>query len=421
MQTNEKQPYGERPDEEEGKTSNAKCCGSKRAAYIVKGTIFFVILIIVIALVVLPQLFGGFNGNDSERNAALPEPTAIPEDVPPEEHPPPPSANETKKDPRLSQSFYGIDYTPHGTLYRENCGVQYQDVVEDINILQQLTTRIRLYGMDCDQAHLVFKAIQQLKANMGVVLTLWVDGNNTTYKRQYDTFLKLLKEYGSDHILGVSVGNEAVFRKQIMTDELIQMIKDVKKKLKQEGYPNIPVYTTEINDLKLLIPAEDAVMDNVHPFFAGTLVEDAANWTWQYYYDVDQYPTMKIAQQLDMNKTQAKPAIISEIGWPSHPEDRPVQAAIPSIDNQRILLETFVCEANRRNLPYFWFEFKDQPWKTAAFNETRESYWGLFDKDRKLKHARLPKCQVNSWQKGNYTVIQPEPLRTHSNDVEIEE
>ncbi|KAI9497083.1 glycoside hydrolase superfamily, partial [Zychaea mexicana] len=302
------------------------------------------------------------------------------------------------KDPRLSQSFYGIDYTPHGTLYQEHCGVKYQDVLEDIKILKQLTTRIRLYGMDCDQVSLVLKAIQQLKANMGVVLTLWVDGNPNTYKRQHDSFWKVLGEFGADHIIGVSVGNEAVFRKQIVTSDLIQLIQDVKHQLAKSGYPRIPVYTTEIRDLQQLIPEEDAVMDNVHPFFAGTLVEDAANWTWQYFYDVDQYPTLKMAQQfgLDGNKTQTKPAIISEIGWPTHPQDRKVQGAVPSIDNQRILLETFICEANRRQLPYFWFEFKDQPWKAATFNETRESYWGLFDKDLKLKHARLPKCQVDS-------------------------
>ncbi|KAI9270362.1 glycoside hydrolase superfamily [Phascolomyces articulosus] len=397
-------------EQEEGKkTSNDQCCGSKRASYILKGCIFTAILLIITALVVLPQVFGGLtsSGNNDDK-ARLPTPPST--DDPPTENSLPHKNNTFTPDPRLHQAFYGIDYTPHGTLYQQNCGIKYQDVIKDINILRQLTTRIRLYGMDCDQASLVLKAIKQLKINMGVVLTLWVDGNSVTYKRQYNAFWNLLKEFGGDHIIGVSVGNEAIFRKQIATNKLIQLIKDVKHKLTQSGYPHIPVYTTEIKDLPQLIPEEDAVLDNVHPFFAGTLAKDAANWTWEYFYNVDQFPTLLSAKQLGLDRAQTKPAVISEIGWPTHPKDRKVQAAEPSIDNQRILLETFVCEANRRQLPYFWFEFKDQPWKAVEFNETRESYWGLFDKDLKLKHARLPNCQVDQWQKGNHTVIQPEPL-----------
>ena len=158
-------------------------------------------------MVVLPQVFGGMTSS-GDPNAQFPNPTSADS---------PYSTNTTSShngdttftpDPRLHQSFYGIDYTPHGTLYQKQCGVKYQDVLEDMKILQQLTTRIRLYGMDCDQASLVFKAIEELKANMGVVLTLWVDGNPVTYSRQYNSFWEVLNKFGSDHIIGVSVGNE---------------------------------------------------------------------------------------------------------------------------------------------------------------------------------------------------------------------
>ncbi|KAI7860193.1 glycoside hydrolase superfamily [Circinella umbellata] len=403
--------------QEEGKKdSNDRCCGSKRASYILKGCLFTVILLIITALVVLPQVFSGTASavdNSNDAKSRFPAPTSV--DPPyPTNTTSSPNNNDTAftPDPRLHQSFYGIDYTPHGTLYQKQCGVKYQDVLEDMKILQQLTTRIRLYGMDCDQASMVLRAIKQLKANMGVVLTLWVDGSSVTYNRQYNIFWQVLKEFGSDHILGVSVGNEAIYREQIVTSDLIKLIKDVKNRLQKSGHSHVPVYTTEIKDLPNLIPEEDAVMDNVHPFFAGTLVEDAANWTWEYFFNVDQYPTLLTAKQLDLNASQTKPAIISEVGWPTYPKDSKVKAAEPSVDNQRILLETFICEANKRQVPYFWFEFKDQPWKAIEFNETRESYWGLFDKDLKLKHARLPDCYTDKWKKGNNTVIQPEPLRS---------
>ncbi|KAJ8664137.1 hypothetical protein O0I10_000416 [Lichtheimia ornata] len=387
---------------------------SKRTSYVIKGCTIALLLVIIAALVALPQMFGGSTNNDDNNNRHHDNTASSPPPPPPPPVPSPhPSGPNTTiiRDTRLHQSFYGMDYTPHGSQYYEGCGVTLDAVLEDIKIMSQLTTRVRLYGMDCDQAGLVVQAIKLLRVDMGVMLTLWVDGNSTTYQRQYNTFWKFLQDHGADHVLGVSVGNEAVYRRQMEASDLITLMQDVKQRLKSMGLEQIPVFTTEIRDLKHLIPHEDAVLDNVHPFFAGTRPEDAADWTWQYFYDVDQYPTL-IDAKGRMQETQAKPAIISEIGWPTEPAAHRVKGAVPSIANQQTLLDTFVCQANQRQLPYYWFEFKDQPWKAALFNETRESYWGLFDKDLNLKPSRIPKCNhnVHSWQKGKYTVPQPAPL-----------
>ncbi|KAJ3992747.1 hypothetical protein F5050DRAFT_1853544 [Lentinula boryana] len=53
------------------------------------------------------------------------------------------------KDSSLKQSFWGIAYTPEGTLYPD-CNAKLLDVVTDIQLLSQLTTRIRVYGADCN-------------------------------------------------------------------------------------------------------------------------------------------------------------------------------------------------------------------------------------------------------------------------------
>ncbi|KAI9030668.1 glycoside hydrolase superfamily [Phycomyces nitens] len=311
-------------------------------------------------------------------------------------------------DSRLARSFWGVDYTPHGTQLQFKCGVTQEEVIEDLRLLYQITPRIRLYGMDCNQADYVMNGMRILNIDMGVILTIWVDNNQTTYQRQYNNFWRVLETYGGDNIIGVSVGNEALFRKEVSVSTLVAAIRDVKQKMISLGYPDIPVYTTDIRELPKIMPEQDAVLDNVHPFFAGTLAQDAANWTYHYFYGVDQYPTIKLAEKLGQNKT--KPAMISEIGWPTFPEDGSIQAAVPSIENQQILLDTFICQANRRGLPYFWFEFKDEPWKQAMFNETRESFWGIFDKDNNLKVPSLPNCTLPLWKKGDLYIPQPKPL-----------
>ncbi|KAM3587182.1 hypothetical protein VKS41_002219 [Umbelopsis sp. WA50703] len=315
-----------------------------------------------------------------------------------------------ENNPSYIRSFWGIDYTPRGAQMDLGCSVTQDEVIEDLKILYQLTPRIRLYGMDCNQATLVLNGMNALGIDMGVIMTIWVDGNSTTYQRQYDTFWKTTENFGYDRLIGVSVGNEAIFRKQVTVDDLVNKMEDVRKGLADAGQSHIPVYTTDINELDTLLPHMDAILDNVHPFFGGTTAELAANWTWKYFYDVDQYPVLKFAKT---SGTQ-KPAIISEIGWPSYPANGTVKGAIPGIPQMQRFMDDYVCEANKRGVPYYWFEFKDEPWKQWMFNETRESYWGLFDENSTLKNLTLPNCPMDPWKKGDLNVPQPVPLNTTS-------
>lgn len=107
----------------------------------------------------------------------------------------------------FSYSSDGMCYTPINTQY-PGCGDTQQNVTEDIQILSQLTTRLRLYGSDCDVNNMVLTAIEETKVDMTVWLAVWVDGNQTTYDRQVAAVVDALKKHGADHVGGVTVGNE---------------------------------------------------------------------------------------------------------------------------------------------------------------------------------------------------------------------
>lgn len=114
-------------------------------------------------------------------------------------------------DSRFSRSFWGIDYTPQNAQLDLGCGSTQDDVVEDLKVLWQLTPRIRIYGLDCQQGDFILNGLKLLNISMGVILTIWVDNNMTTYERQYNTFFDLMKTYGYDQIIAVSVGNEGTY------------------------------------------------------------------------------------------------------------------------------------------------------------------------------------------------------------------
>ncbi|OZJ05209.1 hypothetical protein BZG36_02436 [Bifiguratus adelaidae] len=289
------------------------------------------------------------------------------------------------RDRRLHKSFYGLNYTPQKSQLPW-CGDTLQDVIDDVKIMSQLTPRLRLYGTDCNVANWTLYAINALKINMGVILTVWVDGNSTTYDRQHKDVLNVLKAYGTAHIDGISIGNEVLFRASnqanlsIVAEDLYSKIETVKQELSFNGWGSVPVFTTDVSyeTNSTLVNIEDKVSGNIHPYFAGTTVETAANWTIGY------------TQNNMIPISAGKEFIISEVGWPT--EGSTYQGAVPGTDNLQYFLNSFLCRANQiSNMPYYFFEAFDEPWKSSY--GVLETSWGLFDKNKNLK-VNIPDCEV---------------------------
>ena len=138
------------------------------------------------------------------------------------------TASDLKTDPSLKRIFNGMDYTPINAQY-PGCGSIQANVTADVAILQQLTTRVRLYGTDCEQITMTLNAIQDLKVNMTVFVGVWVDNNSTTLERQLNAMYDILQKYPTDLIEGIAVGNEVLFRQDMTETQLISLIQDVRK------------------------------------------------------------------------------------------------------------------------------------------------------------------------------------------------
>ncbi|KAG0049302.1 hypothetical protein BGZ89_004282 [Linnemannia elongata] len=334
-------------------------------------------------------------------------------------------------DPNLRKVFYGIDYTPRGSQ-EPDCRVNLGNVIDDIKILSQVTTRIRLYGMACRQTEDVMKALQYLDLpDMQVILTLWVDSNKASWEKQTRLFWNLIDNnlvmdagtYTSDmlheqaarsadtitiskvasRIIGISVGNEVLFRNEDPTkkkdhvplETLDAYIQEIRRGLRDRAAsaassPNptysalgqqlaqIPIFSSDLGrNAHQIVDKVDWVLSNIHPFFAYTSASQAADWAFANFKD----ETLKAAR--------GKPAMISEVGWPSGPSSAALGPAVPSIENLQTFVDTWVCQANKKNVPYYYFEAFDEPWKNSI--NPRESQWGLMTVDRKLK-VTIPNC-----------------------------
>ncbi|KAF9145359.1 hypothetical protein BGX30_009369 [Mortierella sp. GBA39] len=298
--------------------------------------------------------------------------------------PPTPPITQFTPDPNLRKAFYGVDYNPAKAMMPW-CGATLQPVINDMMLISQITNRVRLYGMDCNQADLTFQAIGALGLNktMQVVLTIWVDKNQTTYQRQHDTLFQVLDTYGTEMVSGISVGNEVLFRKDRTLSELDSLMKAVKEEIKTRYGKSIPIFSSDVGGEMSpeLASISDMLQGNIHPYFSGTLAANAANWT------MSEYESKIAANPTPM----ALKGVISEVGWPSAPASAVyLNGSVPGLANMQTVVDNFVCQANTAGIPYYWFEFKDEPWKVDP-EVPVEPFWGIFDKDGKLK-IKIPDC-----------------------------
>ncbi|KAF8974172.1 glycoside hydrolase family 17 protein [Flammula alnicola] len=309
------------------------------------------------------------------------------------------------KDSRLHKAFYGMAYTPDGSLPDYGCNSTLSAVIQDIQLMSQLTSRIRLYGADCNQTALVLEAIKQTKVDMQVYLgNFVVDGDTTAYERQRDVLKSAIQTYGTDHIAGLTVGNE--FMLNYVTEHniadpnsaaadtgaavLVANIADTRSMLSSLNLAKtIPVGNSDAGSYfnTKVLEAVDYGLSNVHAWFANTTATAAASWVNTFFNETNVQPAALLPNTPKM--------YIAETGWPTASKDAGNAnngAADASVANLQVFLDTFVCQANTGGVPYFFFEFVDETWKDIKYGGV-EGHWGLFDKDRNLKSGlTMPTC-----------------------------
>lgn len=305
------------------------------------------------------------------------------------------------KDSRLKQSFYGICYTPLNSQYPA-CGSVQANVTEDIQLLSQLTPRLRLYGADCNVSEFVLTAIEETKVNMTAYLALWVDDDAATWERQFSETKTVLTKHGVDHVDGLIVGNEYILDGGNVT-YLLEKVSEVRTWVESQNYSkNLTIGTADAGSSLTTTMAEgvDVLWSNEHAWFAGTTVADAAGWTWSYTNDNIPYEAVSAA-------TNNPELIVAETGWPTNANDTAdltYEGAVAGTSELQTFLDTFICAANQNitaqvaageNLPsskYYFFEAFDEPWKSIYGGV--EPYWGLFDSNKELKNITIPDCQA---------------------------
>lgn len=238
-----------------------------------------------------------------------------------------------------------------------------QQIEEDISLLSGQAHSIKTYtsleGME---------VVPEIAAEYSVHLAMgaWIDNNLEKNRREIESLVLLSNQYPKA-IVRVLVGNETLLRQNVDVEQLIDYIREVKKRTWK------PVSTEENWDMWLKHPELAAEVDfiavHILPYWGGIPLEKAVDFVFEKY------------QELQIT-FPGKPIVITEVGWPS--DGQPYGQATASLANQAKFLREFLNRATEEKLIYYVVEAFDQPWK-IEIEGTAGAYWGLFNIDRQLK------------------------------------
>jgi glucan 1,3-beta-glucosidase len=194
----------------------------------------------------------------------------------------------------------------------------------------------------------------------------WLGKDEELNKIEIANLIKLAKD---GYVDIAAVGNEVMYRQDLTEDRLLEYIHQVKKAIPNVDVGYVDAYY-EFTERPKITEACDVILANCYPFWEGCEM----NYSLIY---------MKQMFQQAVKAAQGKKVIITETGWPNKGTN--CEGAEPSQENAlRYFLNAQQWSAED-NIDLFYFTSFDESWKVGDEGDVG-AYWGLWDKDGKLKH-----------------------------------
>ncbi len=273
--------------------------------------------------------------------------------------------NKANQSPSWDGTIMGLSFNPYHSEDHPDQGIHpsTEDIQEDLARLKGTAHAVRTYS--------VMNGLEKIPAladevGLNVSIGAWISTVNKTNEQELQNLVKLSNSK-SNNIVRVLVGNEAILRADVSVDEMIGLIKRVKKSVWR------PVSTAEPWHVWLenpeLVDAVDFIGVHILPYWEGIPVDKAVDYVLMRYRELrTTYPNKQV--------------VIMEVGWPSDGASR--QGAKPSLANQAAFLRGFLNVARAEEMTYYIVEAFDQPWK-RQIEGTVGAYWGIYDAERNPK------------------------------------
>lgn len=273
----------------------------------------------------------------------------------------------------------------------------YEEVLEDLLILQGHWKYLRLYDVD-HHAETVLEVIKKENLDFKVMLGAYIvaEMNNhgcpwgggvyteeeLSNQKAFNTkrvrkLIALAHNY-PDIINALSVGNEACVD---WTDHYVPVHRVIELAEWVKAEADQPVtfcenYVPWLNKLKPLGEVLDFISIHTYPVWEYKNIHEALDYTQANYNAVSEvYPD--------------KPVVITEAGWATNSNGRGIEPHNVGEDLQEIYYEDLMGWTEKEEIITYVFEAFDEPWKGSHHPFEPEKHWGLFKVDRTPKRVAV--------------------------------
>jgi exo-beta-1,3-glucanase (GH17 family) len=242
-----------------------------------------------------------------------------------------------------------------------------EQIDEDLKLLADKTYTIRTYS-----SSLGMKVIPELarKHGLNMIQGAWIGYLDADARLEIEALVEAANKY-PDVIKRVIVGNEVLLRGEREPQELVEYIREVKKRVKQPvSYADVWSMYMKYPDL---IKEVDFITIHILPYWEDEPIPvgNAPAHIERIYKQVQ-----KEAETI----SPGKPILIGESGWPSVGRQR--GWAIPSVVNQATFTRSLLKVAADNHFDVNIVEAFNQSWK-SELEGVIGANWGLFSVDRK--------------------------------------
>lgn len=264
----------------------------------------------------------------------------------------------------LEAGMHGLCSSPYQEGQEPGDQLSEEQVRRRLEIMKPYTNWIRSFS--CTEGNEMIPRIAK-EMGMKTLVGAWLGDDPEINEKEVQGLIQLAKD---GYVDIAAVGNEVMYRGDLTEDELLVFLNRAKDEIPNEipvGY--VDAYY-EFTERPAITEACDVILANCYPFWEGCDLD------YSLLYMKDMYNRAARAGN-------GKKVIISETGWPS--QGTPLQGAFPSEENAIKYFINTQKWSKEEDIEIFYFSSFDEGWKVGAEGDVG-AYWGIWDKDEKLKY-----------------------------------
>ena len=264
----------------------------------------------------------------------------------------------------LESGMHGLCSSPYEEGQQPGDQLSEEQVRRRLEIMRPYTKWIRTFS--CTEGNEMIAKIAK-EMGMKTLVGAWLGDDPEINEQEVANLIQLAKE---GYVDIAAVGNEVMYRGDLTEDELLAFLHRAKDEIPNEipvGY--VDAYY-EFTDRPAITEACDLILANCYPFWEGC--------------DLD-YSLLYMKDMFNRAASAGggKRVIITETGWPSQGTN--LRGAFPSEENAIKYFINAQKWSQEEDIEMFYFSSFDESWKVGAEGDVG-AYWGIWDKDEKLKY-----------------------------------